>query len=275
MKGFNVRQTAFRVQANRGSLPAFTLIELLVVISIIALLIALLLPVLGKAKESARAIMCGNNLHQLGVAINTYAADQRGNLPRFRIKLFGDGTEEYSTVEWYRFNKGYLVDGQYGSTLDDARNINQLANRAPVFDCPSTTATVLHAGSGFGFYPKKFDYVFNTSWSGSAWGIQAGIRRIDDVPRHQIMLMDHYMTGQWYTATAWGGNEAPELNGWMWNMFITPGGSPAAGAYSPGSHHLNGANILFAGGHVRLTPATVYFPNFETGVWSPFNAFIH
>jgi prepilin-type N-terminal cleavage/methylation domain-containing protein len=61
---------------------AFTLIELLVVISIIALLIAILLPALSQAKEKARQAECGSNLHQIGVAVNTYATDYNGFIPR-------------------------------------------------------------------------------------------------------------------------------------------------------------------------------------------------
>ncbi|MBI9018996.1 MAG: type II secretion system protein [Phycisphaerae bacterium] len=59
----------------------FTLIELLVVISIIALLVSILMPALSKAREKARIVVCKANLHQLGVALAAYAADNQGKIP--------------------------------------------------------------------------------------------------------------------------------------------------------------------------------------------------
>ena len=61
--------------------PAFTLIELLVVVAIVAILAALLLPALRRAKEKGRSALCMSNLRQLGVAQQAYASDFDGNSP--------------------------------------------------------------------------------------------------------------------------------------------------------------------------------------------------
>lgn len=63
----------------------FTLIELLVVISIIAVLMAILLPCLGRVKEQARRAICQNNLHQGDAAVFMYAGDFDGYLPEGNV----------------------------------------------------------------------------------------------------------------------------------------------------------------------------------------------
>jgi prepilin-type N-terminal cleavage/methylation domain-containing protein len=81
-KGFGLRQSSGPLKNVRlSSIWAFTLIELLVVITIIALLAALILPALSRAKEAGRATRCLSNLHQMGIALQLYVQDNRNRLP--------------------------------------------------------------------------------------------------------------------------------------------------------------------------------------------------
>ena len=76
---------------------AFTLIELLVVISIIALLIGILLPALGMARDSARGTQSLSNLRQVGIGLNGYAAERRGFMPMHSSAIGGPTVSGHNT----------------------------------------------------------------------------------------------------------------------------------------------------------------------------------
>ena len=77
-----VRRTAPQVRRTAPlGRAAFTLVELLVVVGIIAILTAILMPALNKAKEQAVRIECASNLRQWGIALTAYAASNKGHFP--------------------------------------------------------------------------------------------------------------------------------------------------------------------------------------------------
>lgn len=98
------------ISGQRSHRSGFTLIELLVVISIIALLIGILLPALGAARGAARDIACNSNLRQLGIAVVTYAEDNK----TFNLQYRDQWVEGSPTVYWAAslIDQGYLGGGE-------------------------------------------------------------------------------------------------------------------------------------------------------------------
>src|SRR5262245_54731179 len=72
----------FHCERSRFTVSAFTLIEILVVVAVIALLVVILLPALGQARAQARTASCAANQRQFGVALNVFATETKGNVPR-------------------------------------------------------------------------------------------------------------------------------------------------------------------------------------------------
>ncbi len=97
--------------------PAFTLIELLVVISIIALLVAMLLPALGAARETARTSVCTNNLRQINLAMANYSAASKDWLPPAALH-WANGVWQDQTI-WLQF----LLAGRF---MEGSTNLNPM-----------------------------------------------------------------------------------------------------------------------------------------------------
>jgi prepilin-type N-terminal cleavage/methylation domain-containing protein len=143
---------------------AFTLVELLVVISIIALLLAILMPSLQKARAQALLVMCNSNLHQVGVAEHMYAQSNNGRLTP-GDGWYGDMIQQPSLF-WATGNTnavcnlGYLLTGKY---------LPLPSGEGSVIYCPARKVrTGMLAGMNW-CYNDAPDATYKSGFSG--WGV--------------------------------------------------------------------------------------------------------
>jgi len=151
--------SAYSTEA-RMSRKGFTLVELLVVTGVIALLIAVLLPALGMARESARRTQCASNLRTLAIGVLLYAQDNHNAFP-------GIGTDPQQPSDWIYFSpwNGYPYD-----TFANGKIYRYIKNES-IYRCPSDLWQTRQSVGGYSDFirgPYKYSYIINSLSAGIA-----------------------------------------------------------------------------------------------------------
>ena len=117
----------------RDGKPAFTLIELLVVIAIIAILAALLLPVLARSKETAKRGACGSNIREIGIAFKLFLDDNNTRFPKAVTEREATDTARWGAIaDTPDARAPFSIRGQLQSYISSTGLINDTnANSDP------------------------------------------------------------------------------------------------------------------------------------------------
>jgi len=219
---------------------AFTLIELLVVIAIIAILAALLLPALAKAKETATGIACMNNNKQIMLAWKLFAGDHEDRIP-YSSAWPSEPTANFAWAVGVLRLTG--VD-QKLSYVTEGIIKKYVGGSKDVFRCPADKAIITNSQGQNIYRDRSYSMnIFMGGWSGWPFGEDTRwttYRKTEEIrdPSDKWVLLD--MRGESINA----GNFRVNMDGY-------PGdGSKYAFQQDwPGVYHNNATNFSFADGH--------------------------
>lgn len=127
----------------RPGCSAFTLVELLVVIAVIGVVVALLLPAIQAARESARKTQCANNLKQIGLGMQSYVVNHKSFPPGYVSRLLANLDDAGPGWGWASMIMPFLEEVELHKQIDFSVSIHKAAvapvrlTRVPLFACPS------------------------------------------------------------------------------------------------------------------------------------------
>ena len=253
----NCEQHAGRVASAIGlkskTLPeersGFTLIELLVVIAIIAILAAMLLPSLSKAKTKAQGIQCMSNLKQLLVAWQLYALDNREKLP---TSGYTQPLEPTAWVDgWLDFNPSNPDNTNTAALRDPNRTkLAWVLKEVGVYKCPADQSFVKIGGLN---YPRVRSMSMSQAFGPGDWLDPAGFQANGTSKKYRIYYKTSDIINPGPAMCFVLLDEHPDgINaGGYANMMVESPGAARIIDF-PASYHNGAGGISFADGHAEI-----------------------